>query len=100
MIDKPLEEQYKDETGLVAYYGSKPYCHWLESRDAKREELLADKDKLIIKYQEYVKLFNDELNEIIGLATAHGWKSSRYEQGKELWWEIETILSRIQEKDK
>lgn len=34
-------------------------------------------------YDEYIELLGDELDEISGLAIAHGWKSSRYEAGVE-----------------
>lgn len=65
---------------------------------AERDKLKAERDEIILKYQEYVKLLVDELNEIAPLATVHGWKSSRYEQGKRLREEIERATGdKIQE---
>jgi hypothetical protein len=29
----------------------------------------------------YILLLNNELNEVCGIASVHGWKSTRYEQG-------------------
>ncbi len=38
-------------------------------------------NELIKAYDDYIKLLGDELNDMVGLATVHGFKSSRYEQG-------------------
>ena len=38
-------------------------------------------DELITALEEYVELLSDEITELAGLASVHGWKSSRYKQG-------------------
>lgn len=47
--------------------------------------------KLLKLHQEYEELMGKELDEVCGLAYVHGWKSSRYEAGKELRAEIEAL---------
>lgn len=39
-------------------------------------------DELIEAQKEYIKLLVEELNETVPIANAHGWKSSKFEQGK------------------
>jgi predicted RNase H-like nuclease (RuvC/YqgF family) len=34
--------------------------------------------------KEYIQLLTDELNEVVGMASIHGWKSSRAEEGERL----------------
>ena len=41
-------------------------------------------NELINAYEEYIKLLTDELDDLVGLAVSHGWKSHRYEEGKRL----------------
>ena len=38
--------------------------------------------KLIKTLQEYIVLLGKELDEVVPMASVHGWKSSRYEEGK------------------
>jgi len=38
-------------------------------------------NKLITAYDEYIVLLVAEINDLVGLATAHGWKSKRYKMG-------------------
>ena len=38
--------------------------------------------KVIVAQDEYIQLLADELDEIVGLAYAHGWRSNRHELGK------------------
>lgn len=38
---------------------------------------------LMVAYDEYINLLNDEINSLIGIASVHGWKSQNVEQGKE-----------------
>ena len=48
------------------------------------------RDKELIKlYGEYIVLLGLELDEVVPLAYMHGWKSTRYEQGKKLRKQIE-----------
>lgn len=35
-------------------------------------------------YSEYVQLLSEEINELIGIANTHLWKSTRHEKGLEL----------------
>ena len=37
--------------------------------------------ELIAAYEAYIKLLGDEVDDLSGLAHAHGWVSSRYEDG-------------------
>lgn len=39
-------------------------------------------DKLIDAYQSYEKLFIEEIESMIGIAHAHGWKSTKHEAGE------------------
>lgn len=46
--------------------------------------------KSIIELQhEYIQLLSDELNEVVGMASIHGWQSSRVAEGERLRKEIE-----------
>ena len=38
--------------------------------------------ELIAALEEYIVLLGKELDEVIPMAAVHGWKSSRYEEGK------------------
>jgi hypothetical protein len=45
---------------------------------------------------EYIKALVEELNKVVPLTSEHGWKSSRYEKGKELREKIKAVeLKRI-----
>lgn len=46
---------------------------------------------LIKKQKEYIQLLTDELTEIVAIAAIHGWKSQRFEKGKELRQEIDFL---------
>lgn len=41
-------------------------------------------DELVETLEEYIELLCDEIDELAGIASVHGWESSRYEQGVEL----------------
>ncbi len=45
--------------------------------------------QLVTLYKKYVQLLTDELNEVVGMAALHGWKSTRAERGQVLREEIE-----------
>ena len=53
-------------------------------KETKRMILAADHDATVALWREYAELLGAELLEVIGLAATHGWKSSRYEEGKRL----------------
>jgi hypothetical protein len=38
-------------------------------------------DELIQAYEEYIKLLGDEISELVSFAEAHGWRSSRHQDG-------------------
>jgi hypothetical protein len=50
-----------------------------------------ERDALIKKQQEYIKLLVDELNEIVTTVAQHGWRSTRVEEGERLRAEIKTL---------
>lgn len=50
-----------------------------------------ERDALIKKQQEYIKLLVDELNEIVTTVAQHGWRSTRVEEGERLRAEIQTL---------
>ena len=50
-----------------------------------KSELLA---KLVEKQREYIKLLTDEINDMTGIVSSHGWKSKRVEDGIKLRSEI------------
>lgn len=54
-------------------------------------------EEMIEAYGEYVRLLNDELNEVVGLAHAHGWKSTRVEDGRRCRSKIDALLSQARE---
>lgn len=47
-------------------------------------DLVDERDKVISLQKEYIKLLGDELDETVEMAHIHGWKSTRYEEGKRL----------------
>jgi hypothetical protein len=54
------------------------------------------RDEIIKAQDEYIKLLTDELDEVVVLMSVHGWKSHRYEQGKQLRNKIEQLKKEIQ----
>ena len=58
------------------------------------------KDKRIIeKQKEYIQLLTDELDEVVPIVAAHGWKSTRYDFGKRLRKKISMIESELEVTD-
>lgn len=53
----------------------------LRTLQSKYDLLLKEKEELEKAYEEYNKLLLDECSELVGMATVHGWKSTRVEQG-------------------
>jgi len=59
------------------------------------DRLTAENEKLkeVIELQkEYIKLLGDELDSVVGIAYVHGWRSTRFEEGKRLRERIEQAL--------
>lgn len=52
--------------------------------------------RLLLAQQEYIDLLCKELDELAGLASSHGWKSHRVEDGKELRKKIEQLKAECQ----
>lgn len=48
-------------------------------------------EKIIEKQEEYIELLGEELDDVVQLASLHGWKSSRYEEGKKLRGELASL---------
>lgn len=48
--------------------------------------------------EEYNSLLKDELDEVISIASVHGWESSRYEKGQELREKIGKLSSMLNNK--
>jgi hypothetical protein len=57
----------------------------------KREML-----RLIGLYEEYIALLGKEIDETATIASIHGWKSSRYEQGKEMREKIAELRKKVE----
>ena len=41
-------------------------------------------EKLIWAFKEYIYMLGEEMNELASFAYTHGWRSTRYEQGKKM----------------
>jgi len=59
------------------------------------------KDKLIDNYikalKDYIILLGKELDEVVPLASVHGWRSSRYEEGKKARNKIDDCMKALTE---
>ena len=51
--------------------------------------------ELYLAQMSYIELLSDEINELVGLAYVHGWKSTRYELGKEMRQKIEEAKKKV-----
>lgn len=51
--------------------------------------------RLIKAYESYIELLSEELNEVVPIASIHGWRSVRYEKGEVLRNEIESIKEQL-----
>jgi hypothetical protein len=73
----------------------------VEERNRSVDDLTAQNQqmkKLIKLKDEYLQLILDELNEVVSIASIHGWKSTRFEQGKVLRGKIEALTKSQQTK--
>lgn len=71
-----------------------PKCLMLQFKKANRPSALSDGlAKLIDLQQKYIKLILEEAEETVPIAYAHGWRSTRYEEGKR----IRKELAKLQE---
>jgi hypothetical protein len=51
---------------------------------------------LVQTQEEYIELLREELHEIVPLATAHGWKSSRADKGIEIRGKIDKAKNTLE----
>ncbi len=68
-----------------------------KERDSAFEKMIkaqTDMWKLTNEYEEYAKLLVDELNEVVGIAAVHGWKSSRAEEGYRMRQKIQELKNK------
>lgn len=75
------------KNGETAYVETE-YAHYILA--ARREVA----EEMIKVYDSYIKLMCAELDELVGIATAHGWKSHRYKEGVKCREAIESLESR------
>jgi len=52
-------------------------------------------EELIFRYEDYIQLLGGEIEELIPLAIAHGWKSTRAEGGEKCREKIKSLKSKI-----
>jgi len=50
--------------------------------------------ELIKTLQEYIVLLGKELDEVVPMASVHGWKSSRFEEGKKMREKIDNLITK------
>jgi len=50
--------------------------------------------ELIKAFQEYIVLLGKELDEVVPMASVHGWKSSRFEEGKKIREKIHNLITK------
>lgn len=66
---------YLRENKYATHY-HKWYCHQMDENITNR--------KLIKAQREYIELLGDEIDDLVGVAHIHGWKTKRLEQGEKL----------------
>lgn len=87
--DKPLSPEMDLIYRIIEQWGNAiemPNMEgWVKEYAAKQAipqgAVLSD---LIQAQDEYTKLLGDEISDLIGIASVHGWRSTRHEKGKEL----------------
>lgn len=81
----------KDEVILINEFWSS-VGETVENNDEykviEKYKLLLD---LVKKQKDYISLLGEELDEIVPLASTHGWKSSRVEEGENIRLEIKSL---------
>lgn len=71
------------------HYGGKPAIltpvEWQELVDdlAQQNNAITLLESLIRQQEGYTALLTEELNEVVGMAAQHGWKSERVKKGEE-----------------
>lgn len=69
-----------------------------ETFEHGRASTLSEVRRIVEAYEEYIKLLGEELDELVYMATAHGWKSSRYDKGVVCRENIKHLLSELEAK--
>ena len=106
-VEEILEEllkKYADKFNLASGLGEKlgytggyiDYAPEISQAKAKLDEYNKKKMLEVIKlFEEYIILLGEELDELAPFADVHGWKSSRYEEGKKMRKKIKECRDRI-----
>lgn len=81
MSKKKLEKKMESDRRNFSKLYSRRVSEIEKSRISKLQKDEKRFKKLIKAQSDYIKLLGEELNEVVGIASVHGWKSSRYEQG-------------------
>jgi hypothetical protein len=68
----------------------------IEAMEEYAQQQCQKRDELIKAQDEYIKLLVEELDEVVVLMSVHGWKSHRYEQGKQSRDKIEQLKKETQ----
>jgi vacuolar-type H+-ATPase subunit I/STV1 len=53
--------------------------------------------QIIAKQDEYNKLLSDELDEVVTIAYIHGWRSNKFEQGKQMRDELADLNEQLKQ---
>lgn len=61
-----------------------------------RLSTLSEVRRIVEEYKKYVELLGEELDELVSIAAAHGWKSSRYDKGVVCRENIKRLLSELE----
>lgn len=68
--------------------------------EASAEEAQKWVDEQAAAYEEYIALLEEEINEIEGVAIAHGWKSTRVEAGEKARAKIAALKQFLTKKER
>lgn len=79
-VDKNSNENEKDDSFCI--HGVRK-CYLCNTKNNEKDTLITLLESLIIHQAHYITLLEDELNDTVSIANVHGWKSNRYEQGKQ-----------------
>jgi hypothetical protein len=66
-----------------------------EANDTKNQINLELTKNIIRAYDKYINLLSDELNEVCGIAYAHGWESNRSDLGDKAREEIDIAIKNL-----
>lgn len=100
MVKTPIEKEIIASTKLFAESNN---IHFDEATEGMILNALREMDskskfeqQLIVHYEDYIKLLGDEINELVSIASVHGfWHSSRVAQGLILREKIASIRDNV-----